>query len=335
MGYARSGIGPGIALGDAWSDYTSTGQGPAGGSITSPNGDVVVFDSTGQPDYTIPHQGSGTDADVNKDPASPFYGWTNTQVNALQAATGTVVLTDAIRAAGVIQSGDSVPTVPQAVVDASQAKLLAIAANDPVVSAALATLQTGAEGSDVAARSATAQTADVAATLADANMWADSIAQADPQGFSDTDRAAWVDNYVTTVSAGAPPGLSLDDAVQHGLMTAAEATAITNGVSSGPAASAPTTFVSLVNGTFVDQNGNPLPSAQVTSDGVVVTSSTPPAVRLLTPPSGPDVEVDPAPATKTLAVADDSASGGIPTWALVGGGVALLGLFVLPHLRKH
>lgn len=332
MGYARSGIGPSVALGDAWSDYVSNGFGPPNGQVTSPNGDIEVFDENGNPDHTILHQGSGTDADVDKDTSSPFYGWTNLQKAAYSAAQGVVVATDALSAAAVVLPGDSVATVPQSAIDASQARLVALAASDPTVAAALAVDKTGSFGSTVAARSAVDQAADNAQTVADANMWADSIAKADPQGFSPADQAAWVDNYVATVSAGAPPGLSLDEAVQHGLMTAAEATAITNGASSGPAASSPTTFVSLQNGKFVDAQGNPLPTAQAQAAGVSVTSSTPP--RLLTP-SSTIVDIANGPVDPTLAVAGGSGSSGIPTWALVGGGLALLGVVVLPHLRKH
>lgn len=320
MGYPRPGNTP---LGDAWTDYTSSGQGPANGRITSPNGDVVVFDSAGQPDYTIPHQGSGRDADVDKDSRSPFYGWTNLEKAALAATQGVIAGTDLISTSAVLRPGDTSPTVAQAVVDASQANLLDIAKNNPKVAAAVAATKTGAFGSDVIERNVIAQAFDDARTLDDANMWADSIATADPLGFSAADRAAWIANYVAQAKLGAPPGITLDEAVKRGLMTAAEAAAIASGTSKGASSSGPTSFVYLQDGRFVDASGNPLPASKTDA----------PTTRTLMPADVSTIHATP-PATAVL-VEDATGDAGTPNWAILGGlALGIAGLLVLPHFMR-
>lgn len=86
------------ALGDAWSDYLTTGLGPAGGQIVTPNGDTLVFDGDGLPNYTIPRaEGWGDDTTI-KDPSSPFFGWTvreKAQYDARQGVTS--IVTDELR----------------------------------------------------------------------------------------------------------------------------------------------------------------------------------------------------------------------------------------------
>lgn len=122
-----------MGLGDDWADYVRLGYGPPNGRVTSPNGDVVVFDNTGGPDYTIPHAGSGTDADVEHDTGSPFYGWTGREKAAYQAAQGVVVATDALSAAAVFDPSTQRMMIPQSAIDASQAKLVQEAAANPKV----------------------------------------------------------------------------------------------------------------------------------------------------------------------------------------------------------
>ena len=53
---------------DAYIQHNVT-PGP-GGSLVFPNGDIQVFDSSGNPDYSIPHPGSGTFNDVDQNGVS-------------------------------------------------------------------------------------------------------------------------------------------------------------------------------------------------------------------------------------------------------------------------
>lgn len=122
-----------MGLGYDWNDYLRTGNGPPGGRVTSPNGDVLTFDDTGGPDMLMSHPGAGTDADMEHDPASPFYGWTNREKAAYGAAQGVVVATDQIRAGAVFDPSTQRMTVPQGVINASQAKLVQEAAANPKV----------------------------------------------------------------------------------------------------------------------------------------------------------------------------------------------------------
>jgi len=131
-------------LGDAWSDYTSSGRGPAGGSVTSPNGDTVYFDADGGPDHTVLHATSSKDSDVEKDPASQFFGWTQLQKAQFYAAKGaTGLLTDAVRATAT-PVANGVSTYDAGAVAANDAALKAAAHKDPVVSAAIEKSNAGA-----------------------------------------------------------------------------------------------------------------------------------------------------------------------------------------------
>ncbi len=133
----------GDVLGDGWSDYLATGRGPAGGSVTSPNGDVLYFDSEGGPDHTVLHATSGADKDVEKDPNSQFFGWTELQKAQFFAAKGvTGLLTDAVRATAT-PVANGVSTYDPGAVAANDAALAAAAKADAVVAAALAKSNAG------------------------------------------------------------------------------------------------------------------------------------------------------------------------------------------------
>ncbi len=245
-------------LGDAWTDYLATGRGPAGGRVTSPNGDVVVFDSTGGADYTIPRPGGVTDTTVEKDTSSPFYGWTAQQENAYYAGQGvTNIETDAVKKAAVILPGDTAPTVDAAVVAASDANLLNIAQTDPKVAAALDAARSGATNTaDVAARSAVVNAGNAATDAAA--------------------RAAWekvLPGYWDAVIATGqhPNGLSLDAAVAQGLMTPAQRATAEANIAAGPATpvatpAGPTIY--LQNGQYVDGTGKSVPMQALVDLGI-------------------------------------------------------------------
>ncbi|MEP6494497.1 MAG: hypothetical protein ABJF01_17565 [bacterium] len=214
MSYVRHAV-----LGDAWSDYVAQGGGPPGGRVTSPNGDVVVFDANGSPDYTIPRAGGVTDSTVEKDPASPFYGMTALQQAAFYSVQGVPVLTDALRAKGTYVDGSGVASYSAADVAANTAKLAALAASDAKVTAALATLTTGAYGSDVAARSAAAETANAAQLRRDAQAALQAFLAAGAvfsdtlkPGFTYTDdflrgmisTTQWVEDWISVANGGKP-----------------------------------------------------------------------------------------------------------------------------------
>lgn len=175
-------------LGDPWSDYLATGGGPSGGTIVSPDGDVLHFDSNGLIDYTTP--APRTDSTVERDPSSTFYGWTTQQVNAYWAGQGvTGIATDAVKNSAVVMPGDTVATVDPAVVAASDANLRNIAATDPKVAAALETLKTGAfRGAQQAAfdaQNAANLLQDAQNTLDDWNRYRTALINAGEPGATD------------------------------------------------------------------------------------------------------------------------------------------------------
>lgn len=219
MSYARAGV-----LGDyTWSDYLAGSQAPANARVTSPNGDVVVFDLSGIPDYTIPHALSGKDADVEHDPSSQFFGWTNVQKNAFLAAKGYVVATDALSAAAVVRPGETVATVPQAAIDASQAALKVLATTDPKVKAAL---DADSAPKGVQFRNSAGKDESIAQGLLDSYadlaaqgiaQWA-SVAAADKNWATPAMRNQWLVNYY---AAGEQRlSLTVAQAITQGLITA-------------------------------------------------------------------------------------------------------------------
>lgn len=118
----------------AWTEYLRSGEGPPGGAVTSPDGDVVVFDGSGGPDFTFAHEGSGTAADVEHDPGSPFFGWTNEMKAAVELAQG--LPPELSSYVGVMTKDGPV---------ADPAKLARVTAlqSDPRVAAAIADLRAG------------------------------------------------------------------------------------------------------------------------------------------------------------------------------------------------
>jgi hypothetical protein len=208
-----------IGLGDDWSDYLRNGFGPPGGRITSPNGDVVVFDANGTPDYTIP--ATRTDSTINKDPNSPFFGWTLQEMNAFYAAQGeTGMSTDATRAAETYKPGALVATVDPATQAASDEALRQFARSNPKVIAALAKLKTGSFHT-TAYDTSDAQTkeANEAQLLRDAKALLQTLIN-DGELFTDTlkpgvaypdstlrgmiSTAEWLEDYLSVAHGGKP-----------------------------------------------------------------------------------------------------------------------------------
>jgi hypothetical protein len=259
-----------MGLGYDWSDYLAGVQAPANARVTSPNGDVLVFDDSGTPDYTIPHAGSGSDGDIDKDPSSPFYGWTNLQKAAYAAAQGVIVGTDALRA-----SIDPVTNIiPQSAIAANQAALSQLATTDPTVKAALLTLQTGAFGSNTAAVSAANQSLDDAALLADAQNELASLINAG-EIFADTipagmnvsgatgliTRQQWIDDYISVAKGGQPTNRIAAQA-RVDAQTASDAAA-----AAAVASSATSSGVALVASPSAS-SGPPLGPADISSPSV-------------------------------------------------------------------
>lgn len=154
MGYVRRSLGDvwsdsAHPLGDAWSDYLATGRGPAGGRITSPNGLIVVFDDLGGPDYTItPTTALPTDTHVEQDTHSTFYGWTELEKDAFEAAqlpgsSWTGIVTDYLRARAIYAAGSSTPTYSVADQAESDRQLRAYAVSTAKIQAALSQAATG------------------------------------------------------------------------------------------------------------------------------------------------------------------------------------------------
>jgi hypothetical protein len=224
----------------AWSSYLATGDGPPNGAVASPEGDIVTFGADGTPEATYPHAGSGTDADVIKDPASEFYGWTQAQLNAYGAAQGVQVATDAVRAAAAANGG----VVTPAALAASQAQLIAQSQSDPVVAAALNTLATSATGygSNTAAVDATNDALNAAELESEAQQLANSL-QAEGGEFLDDlppgeivsneaaleTKAQFIADYIAQVQAGGPRGVSIADAVSAGILTTQQGNAAQTG----------------------------------------------------------------------------------------------------------
>lgn len=341
MSYARGG---GTVLGDAWNDYTSTGRGPANGSITSPNGDILLFDAYGNAEGSIPQKGSGSDSAVNQDPSSAFYGWTNLQIAAYWAKQGVIVLTDSLRAAGVVKPGDSVPTVTQADVDKNQAALVATADKDPVVSAAVSTLATGAFGSTVAAQSAVNQAADDIKLQQDGQLFADAI-EADGGIFRDSPntneppevladlqtKAQWIADYVARAKAGGGAGMSPDDAVAAGVLSASAADKIKRGIVTArpvstrlPAVAQADSGIFLSNGVYVDATGAVIPDDVLQQLGLPMPSSS----TDLAPAPIVNIDVAPVPQAPLSTSVVPSPAPSRPVKGLLIG-AALLGLGVL------
>lgn len=191
------------ALGDyTWTDYLNGAAAPPNGQVTSPNGDIVVFDANGIPDHTIPHPGSGADADVEKDPASPFFGWTNLEKAQYAAARGaTDLTTDATVAsqAGGTPGANGVVAVDPAVQAASDAALRAGSSLNPKVVSAL---NNGIVMPGAAASAAASQAANDEEIKAEANAALQSIIRGGGM-FTDT----------------LPPGETFDAAFLRGMIS--------------------------------------------------------------------------------------------------------------------
>jgi hypothetical protein len=138
---------------NVWADYQARlthgiQSGPPNGTIDDPNGGVLHFDGDGNLDYYTPSSTPQTDATVNKDPGSTFFGWTNYEQAAYWAAQDPAnaghIVTDFLRSRATFAPGSNVSSNSAADIATNAQQLLAFAASSPKVQAALQQLKTGA-----------------------------------------------------------------------------------------------------------------------------------------------------------------------------------------------
>jgi hypothetical protein len=296
----------------AWDAYQQGGQGPPNGTLEDPNGGIIHFDAVGNNDYYTPPATPITDATVEKNPASTFYGWTEQEKNAYWAAQNpnqnpTGIVTDYLRQRATFAPGSNVATYSAADEAESDRQLRAFAAASPKIQAALAQLKTGAFRG---AQQATFDAQQAAAVEQNAQQLLD----------------GWL-AYRNSFGGDAsglplmPPPSYLGTAVSDDVMSALKALVAKLPppvVSPGPPAQPTVTTVSST--TTAPVYALPQPSSQLPA----ATANYP---APLAPPAMPsDIAARTTAAGPVAVVPDVGATPAVPWWAWVLGAGAVVGL---------
>jgi hypothetical protein len=121
--------------------FTAPARGEPGSYYIDANGGKTFYDENGFADSYTPPDGSWLDSWVDKDPNSPFYGWTREEQRAYATSQANIpIITDTVRKTGTVgQNG--VLTYDAKVVDAERERLLKLAQTNAKVAEALEQLR--------------------------------------------------------------------------------------------------------------------------------------------------------------------------------------------------